>query len=103
MRQVNLGQGYSFYGSAGEWQAHDHIQDQHFVGSFAYLTAIYVESDREAHPGRQTHGPIADLQALQGEGPRQGDATEEHSPKEHSVEMLPGSCPTVTACTATMC
>ena len=43
MRQVNYGQGYSFFGTAGEWTAHN---VSNMAGSYTYLTRIFVEASK---------------------------------------------------------
>ncbi len=64
MKRVNLGQGYSFSGNAGDWSPHNDAQE----GSFAYLTAIYV-SDGEGEPTRKT----GNLSHLHQENPLPGE------------------------------
>lgn len=43
MKRVNFGQGYSFSGTAGNWNPHNDGQE----GSFAYFTGIYVSQNSE--------------------------------------------------------
>ncbi|MBW6499414.1 MAG: T9SS type A sorting domain-containing protein [Bacteroidales bacterium] len=43
MRQVNFGQGYSFYGSADNWTPHN---ANNMAGSYTYLTRIFVEASK---------------------------------------------------------
>jgi hypothetical protein len=43
MRQVNFGQGYSFFGSSDDWTAHNVAN---MAGSHAYLTSIFVEASK---------------------------------------------------------
>ncbi len=43
MRLVNYGQGYSFYGSADAWTAHNAAN---MSGSYTYLTRIFVEASK---------------------------------------------------------
>jgi hypothetical protein len=43
MRQVNYGQGYSFYGSSDNWTAHNLAN---MAGSHSYLTSIFVEASK---------------------------------------------------------
>ena len=56
MKRVNLGQGYSLSGSAGNWNPHNDGQQ----GSYAYLTAIYVSEDKNAEPHKISADKNAD-------------------------------------------
>lgn len=88
MRRVNLGQGYSFFGTQGDWQAHDQVQDQNFEGSFAYLTAIYVGESREAYQGNQMQIHHDDLQDL-----HHNSHIREDMQEAQSMEMAAGILP----------
>ncbi len=43
MKLVNLGEGFSFYGTAGDWSPHNDAQE----GSFAYMTKIFIDDSRD--------------------------------------------------------
>ncbi len=88
MRRVNLGQGYSFYGTEGDWQAHDQVQDQNFEGSFAYLTAIYVGESREAYQGHEMQIHHDELQDL-----HRNSYLREQMQEAQSMEMAAGILP----------
>lgn len=47
MRLVNFGKGYSFYGSADAWTAHN---ANNMAGSYTYLTKIFVEASKGNGP-----------------------------------------------------
>lgn len=110
MNRVNLAQGYSFYGSEGSWIPHNDGLD----GSFAHLTAIYLEGDIDkthqgrthsnlhgkmlSHPPLDNHettsirishsGNIPDLYRIFRNG--QNVYTEDNPENMHYTDMLPG-------------
>ncbi len=84
MKLVNFGQGYSFSGSAGDWQPHNDGQE----GSFAYLFAIYVGEDHEEHNGDDQDTRISCLQNLHQENDHTNNLL-----KEQSLRMAAGIMP----------
>jgi hypothetical protein len=60
MQLVNYGQGYSFYGSADNWTAHNVTN---MGGSYTYLTRIYVDASKENGLAEFNSSRLDDLMA----------------------------------------